>query len=508
MQSSQARPEAGAVPDLPGAPMTAVNAVPPPRGGGRQMAVNIVAGGGGNIIKVALQLILLPLMARLLGPAEFGIYGLALPTVGFFMILADAGLAVSLAREKDYNPTLWSTAFWLMLGVGIVLAAVVVGWGVVLARISGEPKILPVMATLSLSLLFLTGSVLPTARLMQQGRLVTLSVADVISALAGSIVAVALAWEGAGAMSLALQSVTVFLTRAVILNANAFVRPSFTFKLAEMKDHISTGTSIIASRLADFSGRLAENLIYGRAYGVAALGTFTFANQVPRFLGESVSNPIWAALYTHAVRDEAAGISNAHAKLIYILALILAPATFILCAATPLLISLLLGPKWQDAAMLLQVLTPFYIMNVLASLSGAILTARGRSWALFWITIVLVVGRIAAIAIGVEISPLAVALSIGVAHMAFCALMLGVPGRLGLIEIRRVARSLVGPIAAAMLAGGLCWWILGMLPATLLSACLAIAASALAYGLLVLLFDGSRVIAEGAAIRRLLFKGR
>jgi PST family polysaccharide transporter len=486
----------------------AVSAVPPGRGSGRQMAINVVAGGGGNIIKVALQLVMLPLMARLLGPAEFGIYGLALPTVSFFMILADAGLGVSLARERGYNPVLWSTAFWLMLLVGVSLAIVVAGWGVVLAQVSGEPRILPVMTTLSFSLLFLTATVLPMARIIQQGRLVILSLSDVVSAMVGSVVAVTLAWKGAGAMSLALQYVTVFLTRAVILNAVSFVRPTFTFRLAALKDHISTGTSIIASRLADFSGRLAENLIYGRAYGVAALGTFTFANQVPRFLGEAASNPIWSALYAHSVQDQNGGASNAHAKLVYILTLVLAPAAFILCAATPLLISLTLGPKWHDASLLLQVLTPFYILNVISSQSGAILIARGKGWVLFWITMVLVVGRIGAIALGVEISTLAVALSIGAVHVVFSSLMLIVPGRQGLIAVGSVARSLVGPLAAGALAGLLCWWILDTMPPTLLSAVLAVGGSVAAYGVLVLLFDGSRVIAEGNAIMRILLKNR
>lgn len=481
---------------------------PIPRGGGRQLAVNVIAGGGGNIIKVALQLVMLPLMARLLGPAEFGIYGLALPTVSFFMILADAGLGVSLAREKDQNPTLWSTAFWLMLGVGISLAVIVTCWGFVLAQLSGEPKIRTVMATLSLSLLFLTASILPTARITQEGRLVVLSVADVLSALLGSVVAVVLAWQGAGAMSLAAQYVTVYLTRAVILNANAFVRPTFVFRLAELRDHISTGTSIIASRLGDFSGRLVENLIYGRAFGVAALGTFTFANQVPRFLGEAVSNPIWSALYAHSLRGGDGAAANAHAKLVYILALVLAPAAFILCAAVPLLVSLFLGPTWHDAAILLQVLTPFYIMNVISSQGGAILIARGRGWTLFSITAILVVGRIVAISVGVEISPLAVVVGIGVVHTIFSWLILLIPGRQGFITLGPVLRSLRGPVAAGALAGVLCGAVLHVLPPTFLSACIGLAGSAAAYGLLLLLFDGSRVIGEGQAIVRILLKSR
>ncbi len=44
----------------------------------RRLAVNILAGGGANLVKIVLQLVMLPLMARLLGPTEFAVYALAL----------------------------------------------------------------------------------------------------------------------------------------------------------------------------------------------------------------------------------------------------------------------------------------------------------------------------------------------------------------------------------------------------------------------------------------------
>ena len=49
----------------------------------RKLAFGAIASGTVNVVKAALQLLLLPVMARLLGPDEFGVYALALPTVSF-----------------------------------------------------------------------------------------------------------------------------------------------------------------------------------------------------------------------------------------------------------------------------------------------------------------------------------------------------------------------------------------------------------------------------------------
>ena len=80
--------------------------------GGRKVAIGAIASGAVNIIKVAIQLLLLPVMARLLGPDEFGLYALALPTVSLVGLLADGGLGATLAREQESSSLIWSSAFW------------------------------------------------------------------------------------------------------------------------------------------------------------------------------------------------------------------------------------------------------------------------------------------------------------------------------------------------------------------------------------------------------------
>lgn len=84
----------------------------------RKLALGVIASGAVNVVKVGLQLLLLPVMARLLGPGEFGIYALALPTVSFVALLANGGLGATLAREPESSSLVWSSTFWILLLTG------------------------------------------------------------------------------------------------------------------------------------------------------------------------------------------------------------------------------------------------------------------------------------------------------------------------------------------------------------------------------------------------------
>lgn len=474
------------------------------RGDSRQFAINVLAGGGVNVVKIILQLFMLPLMAHLLGPAEFGVYALALPTVAFFMTLADGGLGASLAREPLESKDVWSTAFWLVLIVGISLSAVLSGWGIVLAQLSHEPRVASVMALLSISFLFVTSAVLPLARLTRERRLVVISGADLAGNLTGAAIAVTLAFSGAGAMSLAVQYVVTFFVRSIILNLVAFVPPSRIFRLSALTSHISTGSSLVCSRLADFSGRLAENLIFSRMFGAPALGTYTFANQVPRFMCEAASGPVWGSLYAHALRETDAQIEQLHTKLVHLLALLLSPMAFLASAAVPGLILIILGPTWTDAATIMSILIPFYALNVIAAQCGAILLAKGAGWTTFWLSLIQVVARVGAVLLGLWFGVIVVTWAIAGALLLYSLLAPLALRRIGISSLWLQLRAILAPVTAGALAGLACHFIIGSAPADIQRIALALLGGVATYVIVLVILQGRRLKEDFQGARRLI----
>ena len=177
--------------------------------GRRQFALNAAASWLANGIKAVLQLALLPVMAHLLTPIDYGTYALAQPTLYFFIVIADCGIGVSLAREDENNDLVWSTAFWLLTLTFCAMALGVVGSGFALAVWTGQHQLIGLMALLSLSLPLIAVSIPCDARLVSRGNLTLHAWADIGAAVLSAAVAVMLAYLGFGVWSLALQYLTV-----------------------------------------------------------------------------------------------------------------------------------------------------------------------------------------------------------------------------------------------------------------------------------------------------------
>jgi O-antigen/teichoic acid export membrane protein len=66
-----------------------------------------------NVLRILAQFIAIPILSRLLSPTDYGLVGIAMPFVLFAMMIADAGVGMSLVRTPAKDREEWSTCFWL-----------------------------------------------------------------------------------------------------------------------------------------------------------------------------------------------------------------------------------------------------------------------------------------------------------------------------------------------------------------------------------------------------------
>jgi O-antigen/teichoic acid export membrane protein len=487
-------------------PTPSTDAARPVGGSRRRVAKNLGASGAVSFAKVGIQLILLPVMAHLLGPSEFGLYALALPAVLFFMVIADGGLGISLAREDESNTLVWSTAFWALLGIGIILAGVVALWGIVLAGLAHQPRLSTIMGILSITFVFVALSVVPAARLTRRGNLVTSSGADLTGTIIGAVTAVTLASLGMGALSLAFQSVCSSATRTLILNVVAYKRPSWQFQFSTIRHHISTGSYLISGRLVDFACRFTENLLIGRFFGPAALGTYTFGNQVPRFVNEAVSNPTWTVFYAQALHETPSSLASLYYRLSRLMALATFPAAFILSASAPQVLMLFLDPKWADAAVFIQILAPSYALYAVSTLSGAVLLADGHNKGFLATFALSSFGRVLAASSGIWLSPIGVVWAIFVSNLVYAAVMILIGARLMAFTPLNLVRALIPPIAASAVGAVLCYVALHLQNTTFAGTIASIALGVVGFLVMLIILQGPTLKADLLTLKRMVIR--
>ena len=361
---------------------------------------------------------MLPVMAHLLGPVAFGIYAFAQPTVTFFVTLAESGIGLSLAREDESNTLIWSTAYWMLLISFSVMSLFVAGSGYFLAEISGHRELIGVMIILSFALPLMAISIAPDARIFRRGDLKFHSIADILSTLLSAITALFMAINGWGIWSLAGQYITVYLTRAIVLNIVAFERPSLQFKLSALIGHIDMSGALLARRSGELVAKSIENALYGRIFGAASLGSYTVAMQTARFGCDLFMNPPSGALYAYALINDKNSVQELHFKITYILSLILLPGVTLSAVIAPRLFSIALGNDWSLAASIFQPLALGYAVTSLSGLNDAVLMSNNQTWRATIPALSAAVGRIVAVLLGAWFSPIVIAWLAGIIFLA------------------------------------------------------------------------------------------
>ncbi|GJD37361.1 hypothetical protein FMGBMHLM_4291 [Methylobacterium aerolatum] len=492
------------VPETHGAPAPELTTAPPTRQQDRTQLFlkNFGAGSTVSLIKIAIQLALLPIMAHLLGPKEFGVYALAVPVVAFLATIADGGVGLSLAKDKSDSPAVWSTAFWVLMGSGLVLALAVNAAGFLLVAASPEPRLHTIMLILSFGFPFLTASVLPAARLTRRGDLVSYAFADFSATVISAVVAVTLGLLGFGAISLAWQYTCGYIVRAAILNSRAFERPQFVFQPSAIAGHLSSGGILLGGRLSDLVCRSCENLLFGNNFGAAALGAYNFANQVPRFLFEAFSNPSWSALYAQSINEKQAQLLKIYYKVCRFMAFVTFPAAGVLAAVGPNVLTQVLGPSWVQAGGFLQLLAPGYALSTTASMGTALLLALNANAAFFFLTAGAGLARVAAVATGTFLPAWEAVALVTLLNIVYAVILFACVKRVAGASFSRIVRELYGSFIASCACGLASWSVVSLMGDSIPVLAAAIGCAVVTYFAIMFVADRKNILSEIAFLKR------
>lgn len=291
-------------------------------------------------------------LARLLTPADFGVFAVAVAVQRLGLGLSQYGLSSALiARPGDPTPREQHsvTGFSLAIAVSLCVLTSALAFGVAPAA-SADSDYMSSVAIALLSLPFFAGRVIPTVLLerdLAYGRLVVIETADTLVFYAFAVPAAAL---GAGAVSLAggvaigaLAGMIVALAikswdRGISLDLEA-IRPLARFG-AQVSGSITIGV------LRDFGF---VTLVAG--LGSSALAGFYAMNQrllsVPVALQSAVGRVAFPALSKIADPVQRAGAAARAAGLTAIVAGL--PLTLVAAATDPML-AVIFGERWLPTA--------------------------------------------------------------------------------------------------------------------------------------------------------------
>jgi PST family polysaccharide transporter len=471
-------------------------------------SIGALAMSASSALRLGLQLAMLPILARLIGPAEYGLVAMAMPFILFANVLSDGGMGLALGRRREVSPALEATALWLSAGIGggIALALAALAWPA--GWVMQQPRLPWLIMALSPILLMNGVAAASNARIIREGRFSVFAVGDLLSTLAGAAVALVAATAGYGAWSLVAQQVALWVVKLVWVLTNGRAAVRLTFRFGEARALLSFGLHAIAATLADFVSRNIDNLIVGAVLGSTVLGYYAMAYQIVRIPDLLISGPLYLYIFTAVSRaahtGSQAAVQDLASSALRLSTTAFAPLFCGLAMTADLAVPLVLGDKWQGAIEPLQWLAGAGFSFCVCAVVAATYMALGRSAEQLKLSLVLGGATILIVAVtapfGVTVVSAALAVGIGLV----CGLYM-----------RQLARALDMPLHRLIAAYAPAVTGVGAMTAVLLPArrllagapdaarlALLVVIGAVVYGVVVLLVSRRRLIEDARVFAR------
>jgi PST family polysaccharide transporter len=324
-------------------------------------------------------------VARLLSPVDYGIVGMATFVFGAIGLVSEFGLGAAAITAPMLGTSRARQLNTVSLYLGMIGTVVMLLLAVPVSRFFAEPRVAEVLAALSGSLFFSAAKAVPDGLLQRQGRFRAVAVVDLLRVSVQSGTTLALALIGSGYWSLTAGMVAGPAAAAVLTSQLAWPGVEKISRKTG-RETLSFSLDIVGSRLAWYWYSNADFVVAGRVLGTAALGLYSLAWMIANIPIDRIGNVVAKValpFFSHAQHD----VTTLRADLLKLsegLAAITIPACIGLALVADDLVELVLGAKWAQAVLPLQILCLYAPIRVLLLLFPLALMALGKQRFLFW----------------------------------------------------------------------------------------------------------------------------
>ena len=363
--------------------------------------------GGAQLLRLGTQL----LLARmLLGPQAFGLVALVSVFLSGLELLSDLAVGTDVIQHpRGDDPLFLNTAFWIQAARGLILWVIAAALAYPFASFYHQPTVrwMILVAAVSVGLRgFASSSVWTMTRHVQIAKL---TVINLSGELVGFVVAVIWSIFSPTAWALVVGRVASSAGYLVGSHLAAENQVSFRWDSTAAKDIFIFGSGMFFSSATYFLSAEAERLVIGKFVTLAELGCFSIALALswgPSKALQQVISQVFFPMIARILREDQTAAARDYRKVRQLLLLIsvVVGCGFVLLA--PLVIHLLLGPKYEGAGWMLQLLGVRAALELFSATTSTMLFAIG-------------VSRYAAIGNTAKLIFLSIGLTIAFRHFGF-----------------------------------------------------------------------------------------
>ncbi|NOJ60738.1 lipopolysaccharide biosynthesis protein [Arthrobacter sp. 260] len=409
----------------------------------------------GVVTSQVFQVVCALALARMLGPASYGIISAASIYLILTILLLDQGLSAALVQRPQLTTRAPGAVATLNLCMALALGLLTWLGAPYIAGFFNVPELAAVLVLLGGALVVKAVGIVPRAMLSRNLRFRAIALAEVTGAGIGAVCGISAALAGASYFAVVFQVIAADLTAGVIVLAAArWPRPNL--HLGELRPLLRFSVSIFGVNALAYFSRNLDNILVGRFLGVTALSLYGMAYRVlaipVMLLGQTV-NRVMFPVFSRTAADRKLVAANL-LKAMHVLAMLVIPVMAFTACAAPRLIDLVLGENWAAAAPLLSVLAIAGARETVFFIAPSLMRGMGRADLNLRYEVLATVAQVSGIVVGLQFGLVWVAVGYAAGGFLLTPVLLFIQRRLSGAGVLRQLSVLWPPVHAGLWASG------------------------------------------------------
>ncbi len=267
-----------------------------------------------------------------------------------------------------------------------------------------EPALTGILPALSSTFLIMALAVVPRSLLIRDMRFRAIAVVRVVAAIASGFLTLYFALSDFGVWALVYGAIAAAAVETIGYMIAVGAAPRLGIRFAALRPHLHFGLVILAQRLVWISYIKADIFVLGRFYDTRTVGTYSVGLELATLpldkIGQAVNQVVFAGF--SRIQSDSRAVQRYFLRGLRLASLGAFPIFFGISVVAAPLVALVLGPKWLDSAIVLQLMAPVVALRLIGGLCTETLNALGKATAMLRNVVITAVCVVAGIVIGVQ----------------------------------------------------------------------------------------------------------
>jgi O-antigen/teichoic acid export membrane protein len=319
-------------------------------------------------------------VARMVSPRDFGLYGITMLALAVLEAFTETGFNAALIQKQQSVEDYLDTAWTVQAIRGIVLTLVLFVLSPLIGSFFHEPRVTDILRVLCLTETVKGVSNVGIVYFRKTLRFERQVLYEVPAAAVGLVVTGGLAILLHSVWALVWGTLATWTARCILSYVLHPYRPRIRLNRSRGVGLFQFGRWVMASNTVVLLATQGGDAVAGRILGATALGiyqvTYRLANTVATQITHTISGVIFPAFAT--IQDERFRLGRAYIETFHLTCLLTVPFACLIGVFAPFVLQALLGPQWVAGTTCLRVLAIAGLIRSMTATNGPLVYAVGH----------------------------------------------------------------------------------------------------------------------------------